>query len=218
MAETARAHGMMRASPFRPRPAMSVPSVRSGRASRWLVPLAGAFCALALAGCKTPNPQARVTGDSGRTGLIRLSSKQTTIDLTNAEAVSLARVQQRAYPASTLRAASDAGAGALRALDFDPVTVDADGALVEGERNRVVGDRAREAIRAVFKAKGVPLSARTDHESARALLMVRPRADGGVSVWARFVVTQWDTNGDSITTTVTDPAFYDGFFKRLAPR
>jgi hypothetical protein len=197
---------------------MSVSPVVTGRASRWLAGLVCAACALSFAGCKTPNPQARVTGDSGRTGLVRISSKQTTIDLTTAEAAALARIQQRAYPASTLRAAGDAGAAALRALEFEPVTLDADGALVEGERNRVVGDRAREAIRAIFKAKGIPLSARTDHESARALLLVRPGAAGGVSVWARFTVTQWDTNGDAVTTTVTDPAFYDAFFQRLALR
>ncbi|WP_323122781.1 hypothetical protein [Burkholderia alba] len=191
---------------------MSLSFVLPTRRGRYLL---CAAMAMGVAACKAPDPQARVTGDAGPSHLLRLSSKQTTIDLTNAERASLVRVQQRTFASSTPAAAAAAGEVALRALEFEPVTVDAGGSLVEGERNRVVGDRAHEAIRAIFKAKGVPLSARTDHESAHALLLMRPLAGGGVSVWARFTVTQWNTNGDSTTTTVTDPAFYAGFFDRL---
>jgi len=45
------------------------------------------------AACQTPNPQARVTGDSGGR-LLKLSSKQTTIDLTDAEKAALAAFYQ----------------------------------------------------------------------------------------------------------------------------
>ncbi|KUM04868.1 hypothetical protein KIF53_21035 [Chromobacterium subtsugae] len=186
-----------------------IPAIRAPRRSRAALP--ALLVIAALAACSTPNPNERVTGDGG-SRLLKLSSKQVTVDLTPAEQQTLAQIQDKTYQRVQPPSAVNASSSALQAMGFKPVKADQETMLVEGELNRVIGVRWREAIRAIFKAKGIPLQAKPDHESVSALVTVRPDQDGETLVRARFKVTIWDTNGDSKTSTVTDPKMYDHFF------
>ncbi|MGC0151279.1 hypothetical protein ACPRNU_02320 [Chromobacterium vaccinii] len=189
-----------------------IPAIRAPRGSRLALP--ALLIIAGLAACSTPKPNERVTGDGG-SRLLKLSSKQVTVDLTPAEEQTLSQIQDKTYSRVRGPSAVNASSTALQAMGFKPVTADKDTMLVEGELNRVVGVRWREAIRAIFKAKGIPLQAKPDHESVNALVTVRPAQNGETLVRARFRVTIWDTNGDSKTSTVIDPKMYDRFFSLL---
>ncbi|WP_139167292.1 hypothetical protein [Chromobacterium sphagni] len=130
-----------------------------------------------LAACSTPNPNEWVTGDGG-SRLLKLGSKQVTVDLTPAEQQTLAQIQDKTYQRVQAPSAVNASTSALQAMGFKPVKADIETMPVEGELNRVVGVRWREAIRAIFKAKGIPLPAKPDHESVSAMVMVRPNHSG----------------------------------------
>jgi hypothetical protein len=167
--------------------------------------------ALAAAGCShDPKPQERVTGDGG-SKLLRLSSKQVTVDLDDEQRAALATMQDKRFATPDIPAVLASCASALRGMDFQPVTTDQQVMIVEGEQDKVVGTRWREAIRAILKAKGIPLSGRPDHQSIKALVTVRPEQTG-ILVRARFTLTVWDTNGDSRTETIIDRGLYDEFF------
>lgn len=171
---------------------------------------------ISTAGCATDkNPNERVTGDSG-SKLLKLSSKQITVDLDDKERASLAQVQDKLFSSLSGTAAVAASASALEGMGFKPVKADPEVFLVEGQLDKVIGVRWREAIRAIFKSKGIPLSAKPDHQSVNAVISVRPGMSGRETlVRARFTVTIWDTSGDSKTTTVTDREMYDKFFAKL---
>lgn len=174
-----------------------------------------ATCALlfALAACANKDPNARVTGDGGH---LHVSSKQQTVELTDAEATTLAQIRDHRYARLDGTHAASAAAAALQAMGFTPVKTDADVFVVEGEQNQVIGDRWHEAIRAMFKAKGIPLHAKPDHESIIALVVARPGYGGAETlVRVRFTATVWDTSGDSKTTTVVANDLYDEFFRRV---
>lgn len=186
---------------------------RACRAAGWL-----AVCSVMTfaAGCslmRDKNPNERTTGDGGK--LLRVSSTQVTVDPSASELATLARVQDRTFMQPGNDRLLAASTAALKEMGFNPVKADPQTALVEGQLDRVLKERWRAAIRALFKARGVPLSAKPDHESVAALVAVRSNAAGGTLVRARFNVTIWDSNGDSRTTTVTDAEMYDRFFARL---
>lgn len=177
--------------------------------------LCGAACAalLALGGCANKDPNARVTGDGGH---LHVSSKQQTVELTDAEAATLSQIRDHRYSRLDGAHAATASAAALQAMGFTAVKTDADVFVVEGEQDQVIGDRWHEAIRAMFKAKGVPLHAKPDHESIVALVVARPGVSGGDTlVRVRFTATVWDTNGDAKTTVVVANDLYDEFYRRV---
>lgn len=170
--------------------------------------------ALAAAGCShDPKPQERVTGDGG-SKLLHLSSKQVTVDLDDAQRAALTTMQDRRFATQDVPTVLTSCASALQGMDFQPVTTDREIMIVEGEQDKVVGTRWREAIRALLKARGVPLSGRPDHQSIKALVTVRTD-QAGIMVRARFTLTVWDTNGDSRTETMIDQGLYDDFFSAV---
>ncbi|MBV8657729.1 MAG: hypothetical protein JO142_07900 [Burkholderiales bacterium] len=168
-----------------------------------------------IAGCAA-HPNERVTGDGG-SALLRVSSRQVTVDLTDAERDALSHIQDHTLGNIGGKQALTATVATLGKMGFDPVKADQEMSLVEGERNRIVGERWRAAIRALLKAKGLPLRGKPDHESIHALISVRPdqTGPGTTLVRARFDVTVWDTNGDSRTTTLQQEAVYQCFFAGL---
>lgn len=177
--------------------------------------LCGAACAtlLALTACAPKDPNARVTGDGGH---LHVSSKQEVISLTDAEAAALAQIRDRHFARLDGAHATEVSVAALQAMGFKAVQSDADVYIVEGEQNQVIGDRWHEAIRAMLKAKGIPLHAKPDHESIIALVVARPGAGHGDTLLrVRFTATIWDTSGDSKTTTLTASDLYDDFFRRV---
>jgi hypothetical protein len=168
---------------------------------------------LALTGCANKDPNARVTGDGGH---FHVSSKQQTVELSDAEAKTFSQIRDRRFARIDGMHAAEAGSTALQAMGFSAVKTDTDVFVVEGEQNQVIGDRWHEAIRAMFKAKGIPLRAKPDHESIVALVVARPGDSGADTLLrVRFTATVWDTNGDSKTTTVVANDLYDEFFRRV---
>lgn len=177
--------------------------------------LCGALCTalLALTGCANKDPNARVSGDGGH---LHLSSRQEVISLTDAEAAALAQIRDHHYARLDGAHATEVSVAALQSMGFKPVQSDSDVYIVEGEQNQVIGDRWHEAIRAMFKAKGIPLHAKPDHESIVALVVARPSAGSADTLLrVRFTATIWDTSGDSKTTTLTTADLYDDFFRRV---
>lgn len=186
---------------------------RTRRVAGWLAVCSALTFAAGCSLMRDKNPNERTTGDGGK--LLRVSSTQVTVDPNASELATLARVQDRTFTQPGNDRLLAASTAALKDMGFDPVKADAQTALVEGQLDRVLKERWRASIRALFKSRGVPLSAKPDHESVFALVAVRPNAAGGMLVRARFNVTIWDSNGDSRTTTVTDAEMYDRFFKRV---
>jgi hypothetical protein len=178
--------------------------------------ISAAALLLSATACSTDkDPNERVTGDSG-SKLLRLSSKQVTVDLNDKERATLTQVQDKLFPSLNGSGAVAASAWALEEMGFKPVKADPEVFLVEAQKDKVIGVRWREAIRAIFKSRGIPLSAKPDHESVNAVISVRPGMSGSATlVRARFTATIWDTAGDSKTTTVTDREIYDKFFLHM---
>jgi len=168
-----------------------------------------------LAACAGPSANERETGSGGT--LVRYSSRQVDVDLTDAERQALHAMRDRTYadaaPARTL----DAAARALAALGFAPVSVDRETGLVEAGRSETLVPKWRQLLRGALKSYTGMFPAKSDHERMKAIVLVRAEEGGRASVVrARFERTVWDSNGDSRTKTVLEREVYDGFFAQTA--
>ncbi|RQZ90537.1 hypothetical protein DF053_06560 [Burkholderia cepacia] len=191
------------------RPA-AVPPVR-GRGALALA-CAGLFAA--LTGCATKADNERQIGNGG--SLVRYSSSQTEVDLTDAEQQTLRMLSDRRYADATQARALDAVAGALRAQGYAPVTVDRDSGLVEAGRSDTLIPKWRQLLRGALKARIGMLPTKPDHERVAAIVTVRAGRDAHVAiVRARFDRTVWDSAGDSRTKTVMEPEYYQAFFSEV---
>ncbi|MGU7783616.1 hypothetical protein [Burkholderia sp. PU8-34] len=189
----------------------ALPSARGRRA----LALAGACFIAALAGCAgKPAANERQIGSGG--SLVRYSSSQTEVDLTDAEQQALRMLSDRRYAGATQARALDAVAQVLRAQGYAPVTVDRDTGLVEAGRSDTLMPTWRQVLRGAVKARIGWVPAKPDHERVAAIVAVRTtRGTGGTDdamVRVRFDRTVWDSNGDSRSKTVVEPAFYQTFF------
>jgi hypothetical protein len=169
----------------------------------------------ALAGC-AHDDDARVTGSGGKH--LHYSSTQKVVDLTAEQRAALAALQDRYYPGLGADSAVARAAAALRQMKFDPVLEQPVPALVEGEADGTVVSHGREILRGVAKAKGLPLPAKPDHQSTRALVAVRAGMAAGTLVHVEFETTVWDSAGNSRTTTPTTPELYQAFFENFEPQ
>ncbi len=180
---------------------------------RSILPLTLALSGLlTLAGC-AHDDEARVTGSGGKH--LRYSSTQKVVDLTPEQRAALAPLQDHSYPGLSVASAVANAATALRQMKFDPVLEQPLPALVEGQSNGALVSHGREILRGVGKAKGLPLPARPDHQSTRALVAVRENTAAGTLVHVEFESTVWDSAGDSRTTTPTAPELYQAFFENF---
>ncbi|MCA8097742.1 hypothetical protein [Burkholderia contaminans] len=187
-----------------------VPPVR-GRGALALA-CAGLFAA--LAGCATKPANERQIGDGG--SLVRYSSSQTEVDLTDTERQTLRMLSDRRYADATQAHLLDAVAGALRAQGYAPVTVDRDSGLVEAGRSDALIPKWRQLLRGALKARIGMLPTKPDHERVAAIVTVRAGQDAHVAiVRARFDRTVWDSAGDSRTKTVMEPEYYQAFFTEV---
>ncbi|MBY4869847.1 hypothetical protein DIE14_07225 [Burkholderia sp. Bp9017] len=167
-----------------------------------------------LAGCAQQPPEERQTGSGG--SLVRYSSSQTEIDLTDSEQQTLRMMTDRRYAGATQARALDAAAGVLRAQGYAPVTVDRDAGLIEGGRSDTLIPKWRQLLRGALKTRAGWLPAKPDHERVAAVVTVRPARDArGAIVRARFDRTVWDSAGDSRTKTVVEPDYYRTYFGEL---
>ncbi|KER73238.1 hypothetical protein HR51_11745 [Burkholderia cepacia] len=193
----------------------AVPPVRS----RGALALACAGLFAALTGCATKPENERQIGDGG--SLVRYSSSQTEVDLTDTERQTLRMLTDRRYADATQARALDAVAGVLRAQGYAPVTVDRDSGLVEAGRSETLIPKWRQLLRGALKARIGMLPVKPDHERVAAIVTVRAGRDVHVAsahvaiVRARFDRTVWDSAGDSRTKTVMEPEYYQAFFTEV---
>ncbi|WP_246174423.1 hypothetical protein [Pandoraea bronchicola] len=166
---------------------------------------------MALGACAGPPANERETGSAGQ--LFRYSSRQVSVDLTDAQRETLRSLRDRRFAESTSAQMLDAIAATLSKQGFAPVTVDRDTEVVEAERHTVLVPKWREILRGALKSRIGGLPAKPDHERLAAIVAVRPAGEvRGLLVRVRFDRTVWDSNGDARTETVLERDVYDGFF------
>lgn len=176
-------------------------------ATRWL---AVAVAHLMLIACSGPPANERVTGRGGT--LVRYSSRQVSVDLTNTEQQSLRTMRDRTYanhPSDVLHAVGKA----LSDMGYAPVSVDNETGLVEAGHSETLVPKWRQLMRGLLKNYSGMFPAKPDHERISAVVAVKAGADGQTTlVRARFDRTVWDSNGDARTKTVLQRDVYEGFF------
>lgn len=163
-----------------------------------------------LAGCASKPDNERQIGSGG--SLVRYSSSQTEVDLSEREQQTLRMMTDRRYAGATQGRVLDAVAGVLRAQGYAPVTVDRDSGLIEGGRSDTLIPKWRQLLRGALKARIGGLPAKPDHERIAAVVTVRVTAARDAIVRARFDRTVWDSNGDSRMKTIVEPDYYQTFF------
>ncbi len=184
----------------------AVPPARGGGA----LALACAGLLALLAGCASKPENERQIGSGG--SLVRYSSSQTEVDLSESEQQTLRMMTDRRYAGATQGRVLDAVAGVLRAQGYAPVTVDRDSGLIEGGRSDTLIPKWRQLLRGALKARIGGLPAKPDHERVAAVVTVRVTAARDAIVRARFDRTVWDSNGDSRMKTIVEPDYYQTFF------
>ncbi|HAQ78972.1 MAG: hypothetical protein CFE30_02645 [Bradyrhizobium sp. PARBB1] len=175
--------------------------------------LATLLTGLCVASC-AHDPSDRVTGECSVTLIGKCSSKQVTSDLSESDKAALVSLQNRKV-GITINDALKAAEASLKANQFEQVSIDSSGALVQGEKNHKIADRGHQMLQAVINAKLPMLKGKPDHETTRALVTVHA-VSGVTAVHAEFITTIWDSKGDSKTRVVTDPQVYNSFFAKFA--
>ncbi|WP_232445784.1 hypothetical protein [Burkholderia ubonensis] len=145
--------------------------IRRFRRARRTRSLACAGLFAALAGCAAQPATERQIGSGG--SLVRYSSSQTEVDLTDAEQQALRMLSDRSYAGATQAHVLDAVAGVLRAQGYAPVTVERDTGLVEAGRSDTLLPKWRQLLRGAVKARIGFLPAKPDHERVAAIVTVR---------------------------------------------
>lgn len=184
--------------------------------SDWIVRVGGQLvlvgATLLLAACAQPNE--RETGSGGT--LVRYSSRQVSVDLTEAEQRSLQSMRDRTFANAAPNNVLDAVAKALEELGYAPVSVDKETGLVEAGRSATLVPKWRELLRGALKSYTGMFPAKPDHERIAAIVTVRSGAgEQSALVRARFDRTVWDSNGDARKKTVLQREVYDGFFANV---
>lgn len=195
---------------LRARRAMRRESAVPPARGRGALALACAGLLAVLAGCASKPENERQIGSGG--SLVRYSSSQTEVDLSESEQQTLRMMTDRRYAGATQGRVLDAVAGVLRAQGYAPVTVDRDSGLIEGGRSDTLIPKWRQLLRGALKARIGGLPAKPDHERIAAVVTVRVTAARDAIVRARFDRTVWDSNGDSRMKTIVEPDYYQTFF------
>lgn len=160
-------------------------------------------------------PAENVTGSGGH--LLRYSSKQVEVALTAAQQAAFQQSRDRSYAAATPDVVLDAVAATLTQQGYVSSSIDRQFHALEARHDEVLVSKGREVLRGVLKSRIGMLPGRPDHASTEALVLLVSAADGhGVSLRTRFRTTVWDSNGDSRTTVVSDPAIYRAFYAGVA--
>lgn len=209
-----------------------VPAVKLSRVSAVVCPVSGsprralADVGAAIAGlsllvgisaCASPPANERETGSGGQ--LVRYSSRQVSVDLTDAQRETLRQLRDHVLAESQQARILEAIARTLTKEGYAPVSVDAEMGVVEAERNTVLVPKWRQIARGVLKSRIGGLPAKPDHERLAVIVAVRaaqgsPSKQGSL-VRVRFDRTVWDSNGDARTETVLEKDVYEGFFNAL---
>ena len=151
-----------------------------------------------------------VTGNGGH--LLRYSSKQVNVELTTAQRSAWLHARDQDYPIAQLDKVLDAIAATLAQQGYATPELDSQFHMVQARHDEVLVSKGREILRGVLKSK-MPLPGRPDHQSTEALVVLTTSPDGhGVQARTQFRSTVWDSNGDSRTMVVSDPAVYRTFY------
>ena len=171
---------------------------------------------IGMASAQDAKPAEDVTGNGGH--LLRYSSKQVSVELTAAQRSEFLHSRDQAYPAAQLDKVLDAISATLVQEGYTAPELDRQFHAVEARHDEVLVSRGHEVLRGVLKSR-LPLPGRPDHQSTEALVMLVLAPDGqSVLARARFRTTVWDSNGDSRTTVVSDPAIYHTFYAAVTSR
>jgi hypothetical protein len=162
-------------------------------------------------------PEQQVTGSGGHH--LRYSSTQVTIEQTPQEQKAFEQARDHSYPAADVDKVLTAAAAELAKQGYGQVVVDREFHLIEARHDETLVSHAREVLRGVATARGLPLPARPDHQSTEVLLVAMPQPGGhAVELRTRFRKTVWDSKGDSKTSTLSDPAVYRDFYTDIGSR
>ncbi len=208
----------------------------SGTARRLLAGVGTAIAGLSLlagiSACASPPANERETGSGGQ--LVRYSSRQVSVDLTDAQRETLRQLRDHVLAETQQARILEAISRTLAKEGYAPVSVDTEMGVVEAERNTVLVPKWRQIARGVLKSRIGGLPAKPDHERMAVIVAVRStqgeqgkqgklgergervqHVEQGSLVRVRFDRTVWDSNGDARTETVLEKDVYDGFFSAL---
>jgi hypothetical protein len=162
-------------------------------------------------------PDQQVTGSGGHH--LRYSSTQVTIEQTPKEQQAFDQARDHSYPATDVDKVLTAAAAELTKQGYGQVEVDREFHLIEARHDETLVSHAREILRGVAKARGLPLPSRPDHQSTEVLLVAMPQPGShAVTLRTRFRLTIWDSAGDSKTSTLSDPTVYRDFYVGVGTR
>lgn len=162
-------------------------------------------------------PEQQVTGSGGHH--LRYSSTQVTAGLTADQQKAFEQARDHSYPAADLDQVLTAAAAWLSQEGYGQVQVDREFHTIEARHDETLVSHAREVLRGVIKARGVPVPAKPDHQSTEVLLVAQlPPGSHGVELRTRFRRTVWDSAGDSKTSIVSDATVYRDFYTGIGAR
>jgi len=168
---------------------------------------------LVCSSCSTQEPHERITGASGK--LVRYSSQQITVDMSDTQRNSVALLRDREFAAASSQQGINAAETALKVDGYAQVNAESDTGLIRAEKGEVLAPKWRELLRGVLKSKIGILPAKPDHQMTMAMITVKEYGTG-ILVRARFERTVWDNNGDSKTSVVMDEKIYTTFFSAFS--
>ncbi|WP_237172103.1 hypothetical protein [Pandoraea norimbergensis] len=197
--------------------------------------IAGLSLLAGISACASPPANERETGSGGQ--LVRYSSRQVSVDLTDAQRETLRQLRDHVFAETQQARILEAISRTLTKEGYAPVSVDTETGVVEAERNTVLVPKWRQIARGVLKSRIGALPAKPDHERMAVIVAVRSaqgepgkpgdrgdrgergdrvqQVERGSLVRVRFDRTVWDSNGDARTETVLEKDVYDGFFSAL---
>lgn len=158
-------------------------------------------------------PDEEITGSGGH--LLRYSSKQVTVSLTDQQQSAFAQARDHLYSSAHVDDVLAQAVTTLKQQGYTDIGVDHEFHMVEGRHDETLVSKGREVLRGLLKSR-MGLPGRPDHQATEVLISAMPEQDGhAVLVRTRFRITVWDSNGDSKTTIESDPVAYSHFYAGL---
>ncbi|UTH73613.1 hypothetical protein [Chromobacterium sp. IIBBL 290-4] len=154
-----------------------------------------------------------VQGQGGR--VLNYSSTQIRVEPSAEDIRNYQQARDRVLDGASLSAALQAGRRALQQLGYNRVDIDAEFGVIRAEKDEVLISQARQVLRGLLKLK-FPLPGKPDHQTTELLLTLRNGAQAR-QIWLRAQMRQtiWDSNGNSRTLLLSDPASYGQVYDKL---
>lgn len=133
--------------------------------------IAGLSLLAGISACASPPANERETGSGGQ--LVRYSSRQVSVDLTDAQRETLRQLRDHVFAETQQARILEAISRTLTKEGYAPVSVDTETGVVEAERNTVLVPKWRQIARGVLKSRIGALPAKPDHERMAVIVAVR---------------------------------------------